>query len=147
MNAHLVLIALAVASWMVNPPADRNLAIACSAIASLCFIGLELGSPRLRLSSAPSPEAVAVMVHFNRIGLWALLMVFAVWIYRESLRAEQTIEVERKRADDLLRNILPAAVAERLKHTPGPIAERHDSGTVLFADIANFTQLAERDCT
>ncbi len=52
------------------------------------------------------------------------------------------IEEERQRADDLLLNILPQKIAERLKRSPEVIAERFDDVTVLFADIVSFTPLA-----
>jgi class 3 adenylate cyclase len=54
------------------------------------------------------------------------------------------IQAERARADGLLRNILPQPIAERLKQRRQPIAEYFDDVTVLFADLVNFTALAER---
>ncbi len=59
-------------------------------------------------------------------------------IHREILdrrRAEQESET-------LLLNILPPAIAERLKRGEHPIAERFDRATVLFADLVDFTGLA-----
>ncbi len=54
---------------------------------------------------------------------------------------------ERAKAetDALLRNILPAPIVERLKARPGePIADSHESASVLFADISGFVALARR---
>jgi adenylate cyclase len=49
----------------------------------------------------------------------------------------------RKVADSLLLNILPVAVAERLKYSPAAtVAEDHPSVSVLFADIVDFTPLS-----
>jgi class 3 adenylate cyclase len=59
-------------------------------------------------------------------------------------RAEDALESERAKSEGLLLNILPRAIAQRLKEQPGSIAERFDEATVLFADIVNFTQLSER---
>ena len=42
----------------------------------------------------------------------------------------------------MLLNVLPAAVAARLKHHDGVIADRFSEATVLFADIVDFTPLA-----
>jgi class 3 adenylate cyclase len=55
---------------------------------------------------------------------------------------QKTIERERERADNLLYNVLPAAIAERLKHDPARIAEHFDQVTVLFGDIAGFTPMS-----
>ena len=47
-------------------------------------------------------------------------------------------------SERLLLNVLPASIAERLKHHEGRIAEAHDEVTVLFADVVDFTSFAER---
>ncbi|MHB8419084.1 MAG: adenylate/guanylate cyclase domain-containing protein [Myxococcales bacterium] len=47
------------------------------------------------------------------------------------------------KSERLLRNILPAAIAERLKEGPQAIADRFGEVTVLFADICEFTPLSE----
>jgi adenylate cyclase len=54
----------------------------------------------------------------------------------------RTIEEERARSERLLENMLPAAIAERLKRGATTIADGHDSVTVLFADIVGFTTLS-----
>ena len=53
-------------------------------------------------------------------------------------------EAEQARSERLLLNVLPEAVAARLKHETGIIADTCDAVTVLFADIVGFTPLAER---
>jgi adenylate cyclase len=52
--------------------------------------------------------------------------------------AEAALELEYRRSDALLLNILPAPVAERLKHGER-IADNYGSISVLFADIVGFT--------
>ena len=52
------------------------------------------------------------------------------------------INKERERSDQLLLNILPVEIAERLKKGEKNIADNHDQVTVLFADIVGFTVLA-----
>lgn len=49
----------------------------------------------------------------------------------------------RRQSDALLRNILPDPVADRLKAGERVIADHYDQASVLFADIVNFTPLAE----
>lgn len=75
----------------------------------------------------------------------ATLMVFAtVWYaLRETDRAERAMEAEYQRSEQLLANILPTTVAARLKD-PGHtvIADRYDDASILFADIAGYTERA-----
>jgi guanylate cyclase len=49
------------------------------------------------------------------------------------------ISSEQARSQRLLLNVLPKTIADRLKLSPGVIAEEYDSCTVLFADIVGFT--------
>jgi len=51
----------------------------------------------------------------------------------------------RAEADTLLANILPEAIAERLKERPGErIADSVAEASVLFSDLVGFTELAQR---
>lgn len=53
---------------------------------------------------------------------------------------------ERTRSETLLLNVLPKTIAERLKDSPGVIADAYDNATILFADVVNSTPLT-RDLT
>lgn len=59
-------------------------------------------------------------------------------------RVEEALRLQQEKAEQLLLNILPEAIAEKLKQQPGAIADSFSEVTVLFADIVNFTQLAAR---
>jgi adenylate cyclase len=54
------------------------------------------------------------------------------------------LKAEQEKSERLLRNILPAPIAARLKQDQGVIAESFDDVTVLFADIVDFTSLSAR---
>jgi len=60
----------------------------------------------------------------------------------ELQEANYQLEMEHQKSEGLLLNILPEAIAERLKSGEGNIAESFDNVTVLFADIVGFTQLS-----
>ena len=73
-----------------------------------------------------------------------LLIFLTVWYaLREVSRAEAAMEVEYDRSEALLANILPATVAAKLKDPAhGVIADRYDDASILFADIAGYTEKA-----
>lgn len=50
----------------------------------------------------------------------------------------------QERAETLLLNILPRAIADKLKAKPQTIADAFTSASILFADVVDFTPLAER---
>ncbi len=58
-------------------------------------------------------------------------------------RQHELIRLEREKSDRLLYNVLPGHVADRLKLQSGTIADGFADVSVMFADIVNFTQLAE----
>jgi class 3 adenylate cyclase/ActR/RegA family two-component response regulator len=52
------------------------------------------------------------------------------------------LELEQKKSQELLLNILPEAIAEQLKKEQGIIADEFAAVSVMFADIVGFTQLS-----
>lgn len=59
-------------------------------------------------------------------------------------KALSDLEVERARSEKLLHNILPAAIAERLRGGEETIAEVFPEVTVYFSDIVGFTELSAK---
>lgn len=57
--------------------------------------------------------------------------------------AHRLLQIEQERSERLLLNILPGPVAERLKNSNQTIADGFADVTVMFADIVNFTHVAE----
>jgi len=55
----------------------------------------------------------------------------------------QQLEKERQKSENLLLNILPYSIAQRLKEDQSVIADHFHSTTVLFTDIVGFTELSE----
>ena len=51
----------------------------------------------------------------------------------------QALEIEQRKSEQLLLNVLPAPIAERLKENSDTIADSFTSVSVLFADIVDFT--------
>ncbi len=62
----------------------------------------------------------------------------------ERKRAEALIQQEKDTSENLLLNILPSVIADRLKLGEKIIADGFNEATVLFADIVNFTELSAK---
>ena len=63
--------------------------------------------------------------------------------------AERTAELQRANqiTDDLLRNILPASVVEKLRSKASAKDRPHPNATKLFANFKDYTQHSERFLT
>ena len=58
-------------------------------------------------------------------------------------KQHRELEIERQKSENLLLNILPRPIAQRLKEDQSVIADHYQSTTVLFTDIVGFTELSE----
>jgi adenylate cyclase len=72
--------------------------------------------------------------------VFTLLAVFA----SQRRAALAALRVEQARAENLLLNILPRPIADRLKAETQTIADQFSSASILFADVVDFTPLSER---
>jgi class 3 adenylate cyclase len=96
------------------------------------------------------PKTIVVFFALNFVAIssvvYFLLRYAAVERDKSKERMEEAhrlLQAEQERSERLLLNILPGPVAERLKMEDGTIADGFADVTVMFADIVNFTTLAE----
>jgi adenylate cyclase len=67
-----------------------------------------------------------------------------LFVQRKIIKKQQEeIQLEHQRAEELLLNILPQPIAQRLKKDKSIIADSFEGASVLFADIVSFTALSE----
>jgi adenylate cyclase len=134
-------------------------------LVAACLVVLQLGVDRIFLASILAAIAAGMVITLQFLvprntgaqPVWALSLSFVVttisacimvvttvwYAVREIVRAEAAMELEYERSEALLANILPASVAERLKDPArNIIADKYDDASVLFADIAGFTERA-----
>src|SRR5256886_5423224 len=109
------------------------------------FLGSGIAGELLGSVSHAVPEwFTSTMLGLNvAVGgtiVFTLLAVFA----RQRRDALAALRVEQARAESLLLNILPQSIAERLKAETRTIADQFSSASILFADVVDFTPLAER---
>lgn len=95
------------------------------------------------------PLTLFFVVTIVVVGLLAWLpLAFFVESRRRLVSALDTrnaeLAAERRRSDALLLNILPGAIAARLKEGEHPIADHCPRVAVLFADIVGFTPASAR---
>ncbi len=84
----------------------------------------------------------------------AFILMLAVLLYFRYLAKKRTvgqladqnavIELEKKRSDELLLNILPAAIAQELRTNNKVKPQFYEQATVMFIDFKGFTSVSER---
>ena len=79
-----------------------------------------------------TPEAE---IAFNLVAFGLLMLLAMIYFVRERDRFQ-------KESDDLLHNILPDDIAQRLKVDSALIADSFDAASVMFADMVNFTPMS-----
>ncbi len=84
-------------------------------------------------------EREKALRNFLLIGFFIVVIFAAVFLSQRN-----KISIEKKRSDELLRNILPYETAEELKATGSSEARQFDLVSVLFTDFVGFTQISEK---
>jgi guanylate cyclase len=104
----------------------------------LALVVLGLLESTLRALVPALPESVAT-------GFWVLnvsaplttaFVLLAYFLHQRDLATA--------RSEDLLRNVLPGRIADRLKAGSGQIADASAATSVIFIDIVEFTRFAEQ---
>jgi adenylate cyclase len=117
------------------------LAASLSAIGAATVILLEFFVPN---NTGTQPEwAFRTSFVLTVLTAWILVIATIWFALREIRRAREAMEAEYERSEQLLSNILPATIAERLKDpSRNIIADKYDDASILFADIAGYTKRA-----
>jgi len=101
-------------------------------------IGQVVGS----VSSLPTwftSTMLALNVAVGGTMVFTLLALFA----KQRQDALAALRVAQEQAENLLLNILPSSIAEKLKAHPETIADQFSAASILFADVVDFTPRAE----
>ena len=84
------------------------------------------------------------MLALNVIGTGAVAFTVLASFAHQRNEALAALRIEQARSEALITNVLPSSIAERLKDGTGSIADHVECATILFADLVNFTPLAQR---
>ena len=91
-------------------------------------------------------ETLINSMHFTNILFTALGLAILSYLYRmDTQLAEREIASEKEKSEDLLHNILPISIADRLKEDQTIIADGFEMVSVMFADIVGFTEMSARN--
>ena len=82
---------------------------------------------------------------FGQVSLSANKMAEELQAQSEEIQRQiEIIQREREKSANLLLNILPPSIAERLKMQEAVIADQFPVATVLFSDLVGFTQFSAK---
>ncbi len=106
----------------------------------IAFLALTVFSrvihPWLPTRTAEVPFLFAQVFYVMNLGVVSsIIFVLLQFFVREREKA-------KARSEELLLNVLPAVIADRLKARPDTIADAFSEVSVLFADIVDFTRLS-----
>jgi adenylate cyclase len=86
----------------------------------------------------------STMLALNVIGAGSVAFTLLATFANQRNAALTALRVEQEKSELLLMNILPGSIAERLKAATQTIADHFASASILFADVVDFTPLAQR---
>ncbi|MCH7846080.1 MAG: adenylate/guanylate cyclase domain-containing protein [Acidobacteria bacterium] len=146
----------AVAMWAMVAPLLAHVAGASLWPWFAGFAGLSVLSGLIDSSvaeTAPEIPTGVITTFFVLSFLGVALVMFVPLLFfigeRERARIaldeqNRLLAAEQEKSERLLLNVLPAAIAERLKRGEEPIADRIPEVTVVVADIVGFTPMSEQ---
>jgi adenylate cyclase len=86
----------------------------------------------------------SAMLALNVIGAGSVAFTLLASFADQRNEALTALRIEQQKSELLLMNILPSSIAERLKAASQTIADHFGSASILFADIVDFTPVAQR---
>jgi adenylate cyclase len=86
----------------------------------------------------------STMLALNVIGAGSVAFTLLAVFANQRNAALTALRAEQERSEDLLLRVLPRPIAERLKGSHRTIADHFVAASILFADVVDFTPLAQR---
>ena len=131
--------------FLVYPRRHLKTAVVMSVLALVTVVLLIALRGDVPIVGKPfSPSNTLISNISSLAGFTVMLLALGYYTSKTTQRAEDEVDHQKQLAENLLLNILPAEIAQRLKKDQGAIAEEFNEVTVLFADIAEFTILSDK---
>ena len=86
----------------------------------------------------------SMMLALNVVGAGSIAFTLLAIFAKQRNAALTALRAEQERSEELLVRVLPQPIAERLKGSEQTIADQFVAASILFADVVDFTPLAER---
>jgi class 3 adenylate cyclase len=120
-----------------------GLALVRTAVVSIAILFGTYCYFSLSMRPLTEPARTANWIVLGQTMLFALAASYVIEVRaRREFLLGKLLEEERHKTQELLSNVLPNEIAQRLKDGHKILAERHEAATVLFADIVDFTPYA-----
>ena len=126
---------------LIYSPAELKQRWTAVGVTVLAVIGVQLWLLNMTPVFTLPPDEVDIL-KFNVVLVAVVLGFFVIYLHQTAEAAKAAVAAEKERADDLLRNIMPESVVDRLKSGDSLLADRHEDACVLFADLVGFTRMS-----
>jgi len=124
---------------------DVRSAVGWYAAYVVVFLGSGIAGEVLGGVSPAVPELfTSVMLGLNVVVGGTIVFTLLALFAAQRRNALAALRVEQAKSESLLLNILPRSIADKLKAETQTIADQFSSVSILFADVVDFTPLAER---
>jgi guanylate cyclase len=107
------------------------------------FIASGLAGEAFRITSSVPAWFTSAMLALNVVVGGTIVFTLLTLFARQRQDALIALRSEQDRAENLLLNILPRSIAEKLKAHPQRIADQFAAASILFADVVDFTPRSE----
>jgi len=109
----------------------------------IAFVGSGLAASLIG-GESPLPEWFSNLMIGLNISVGGLIVFTLLALFAQQRQdALAALRVEQDKAENLLLNILPRSIADRLKASSETIADQFSSASILFADVVDFTPRSE----
>lgn len=136
-----------VAIWAILSPVGALMILGTRQSTPWFALFMALAAVSWQMNTIFASNALPIPIHvkdtffvMNLSGTATILYIVMRYFQSQKERVLKALAIEQARSDKLLLNILPESIASRLKAESLSIADSHESVTIMFADLVNFTQ-------
>ncbi|MBD65403.1 MAG: hypothetical protein CME62_09355 [Halobacteriovoraceae bacterium] len=126
----------------LTEPAHNGAKMTLSSFVILIFITLNFYCANIAPIYTINSQILDAFYLFNVTSAMVLIAFIGYYFNKAVTEAEDNLEKEQKKSDELLHNILPHSICERMKNGNKTIADKCSQVSILFLDLVGFTKLS-----